>query len=406
MEPLIINLTSSKLEEIGFDGSDIYNTPNVAYHPVILNNLIEIKRLVLNDEFFSGWIEQPQRVWPVSYGCDYFDEVVVTLSNRNVQNEINLGNFTPPLVEPFDFHYNISNYNSSHNTDFWGFTAVKFTLIPIPIGPMVYERAFTANGEYTILKANDTYGMSSVTFNVSVPNETQSLVREYDSSIYYQFFNYTPQSPYIGYGNVQIRINPIETSVKQMSITTNGSLSITPDDNEKPLREVNLSVNVLPNLQNLLVTNDGVYNASSYNVDGFSEVTVSVDKRPTICKIVVGSTSSGIVDFVNDVFSVPAYNNYPIPLNPGNGLVLVSKDNTNINIWAYYCTLNNTGGIVNVGSSYYYKIFNSGNIANGFRILDGSDNTIIIFEDYDFNEYYRGFIMLSNRYFKLPEINN
>lgn len=291
----------------------------------------------MDEDFFTSWIDPPIRIWPVNFGCSYFGEVYVSLPKKNFDSILNLGTHIAPIVEPAEYSMTITQFNTQHNTHFWGFESVYIKILPAPVGPLIYERDISTNGEHTIMKDNDTAGMSSVTFNVDV--QPNLGVRSISSNGRYNASTYNLD----GFSAVQ--------------------------------------VDVQPSLTNLLITENGLYNASNYYADGFSEVNVSVFNKIKVRKIRVSNVINEDIDLENITFSYyEGSNPNQIIIGPGSMLITIFDGLNGLDVFYitfYVARPGNTGTLKYITSGMYYKVVTNSNPMYSFYLLDNNSNNIM-----------------------------
>lgn len=332
---------------------------------MVINNFIELGRCVLNEDFFTGWIDPPVRLWPVNFGCSYFEEVYVSLPKKNYDSILNLGTHIAPIVEPAEYSMTITQFNAEHNTHFWGFESVYIQILPLPVAPLVYEGVISTNGEHTIMKANDSAGMSSVTFNVNV--QPSLGVRSISSNGRYNASSYNLD----GFSAVQ--------------------------------------VDVQPSLTNLLITENGLYNASNYYADGFSEVNVSVFNKIKVRKIRVSNALNEDIDLENLTFNYyEGSSPQQIILGPGSMIIQIFDGLNGLDVFYitfYIARPGNTGKMEYITNGMYYKVLVNSNPMYSFYLLDNNGNNIMNCQLVDEGQgIFKGEIDLYKNVFDTPTL--
>lgn len=110
-----------------------------------------------------------------------------------------------------------------------------------------------------------------------------------------------------GYSKVTVDVRPNLQS-KSVSVKNNGSLTINPDSSYDGLSAVNLNVDVEGiefSTKEITIKNNGVYEASKEDVDGYSKVIVDVEQGGTgkdIFTRFVTSSQDGLTSITTDMF--------------------------------------------------------------------------------------------------------
>ena len=173
--------------------------------------------------------------------------------------------------------------NGNYNVKNKEFASVN---VPASASPTLQEKSatITENGT-TILTPDENYdGLSKATINVNIPAPTGSLDITANGT-----YDVTNKASAVV--NVPTSSAPV-LQEKTTTITKNGTTTVTPDSNYDGLSKNTITVNVpTKTLGTKTITENGTYNASGDNLDGYSQVQVSV-------------VESGIDDyFINNVSS-------------------------------------------------------------------------------------------------------
>ena len=272
----IHNVTSKSITENGVynsEGDDVWNEVSVNV-PEKTFNTKSITRTYTSNGQYS--IETPD-------GYDGISDVSV---NVNVPERV-------PVLDTLNVISN-GTYNAPSTID--GYSKVEVNVPQKTFNKTSLTKEYTANGQYSIETPYGYDGISDVNLTVNVPSKEPVL----ESLSVIDNGTYTPSLGVDGYNSVEVNVPKERHNVTSKSITANGTYNSEGDDvwNE-------VSVNVLPKLETLNVTENGTYNPSA-GKDGFGSVEVNVtSKEPVLESINVTEngtyTPSTGVDGYNSV---------------------------------------------------------------------------------------------------------